>query len=328
VDVELAEVVMKVRVWMVLLALGSTVGTCGAQVFPKLPTKVALHQTATTWWPSPGSGLMWTGTGYGWVTYAEAEQYCLALRLEAPSGGWRLPTEAELDGILNGESISGPTAYHHDKGDPPGRSTEDLIQPAPTTFQYPVWSNYGRGPIIFGSSASYQHVWTSSVGKDGVSRSTMMIGEVMMRANRDLNPTTSRGNYAFCVREMDPAMRADLGHRFLPLALASEAEFHAWADVTAAEAELGGPKYPSWAAPAVVDADSEQGKAARDAEDRLKRAVVAIPKTFRLLKDLAYAQCELGEWPDAVVTLKAARKLNKDDGDVRVALGVAQAKAR
>ena len=59
----------------------------------------SLYNPATTWWPDPQTGLMWTGTSYApgsfWkikpLNWNEANEYCTTLKLGGYTD-WRLPT--------------------------------------------------------------------------------------------------------------------------------------------------------------------------------------------------------------------------------------------
>lgn len=63
-----------------------------------------LTQTATTWWPDPTTGLMWTGQAaegpkmHG-LNWQQAKDYCASLQLGGYST-WRLPTVDEVKAIL------------------------------------------------------------------------------------------------------------------------------------------------------------------------------------------------------------------------------------
>jgi hypothetical protein len=239
-------------------------------------------QQATSWWPDPATGLMWTGyavTGPK-STNAQATAACAALTLDGYSG-WHLPTRNEFEKVTRTEQVQTYDTETIHTRYMPKQTVANLKSPDGTATDYHL--------KFLSSDANF---WTSTVGRvpQDFWVMTYPYPPSSFNARSSVPAGVTRGLQALCARPMD----ADL------LQLAKEANTPS--------------PVPNLAALKAVPV-LQQGEDAmangqfQEAMGYIQQGMAMDPQFLRSLNDLGRVQSYLGQWDDAVSTFQRAGKI-------------------
>ncbi len=280
-------------------------------------TVLAADTTPTTFWPDPQTHLMWTGSDNGsGVTWAQADTFCHTLQLSGFSD-WRMPTIDELmnvTGVVDGGQTPDRTIHHTDGINKtiPGQALPDYME------------------VSFTKSKAFW-LWSSTPAGTGT------VYSINMGVGFHLGKVTSKltdhiAHRTFCVRTMDQQLWNIAQWSFPPGPVASVAVLQSYLSLRSAEALSYYRHYPfsvDGMKPAADQPDPAQAmKNLQQAVTDFQQALALQPNWFQPLKEMGLAQLAMEDWAGAADSLAKARKLDKGDGDVRVALGVAQNKLK
>lgn len=253
----------------------------------------AATSPATTWWPDPSTGLMWTGSDYSayfsGISWAKAGNYCSTLKLDGVTG-WRLPTIDEAKAMLVPANFAG-------RDDP---ATHQRGMPPTPAVYYPAYSSRSfRGGI----SSSGFRVWTSTLVNPKTAW-TVEPGGFFTTVNKTkINDHINKS--AVCVHTMDPST--------LAVAKQVQIDFPV-PDLLTLQAD----------GPLLQGSTSYRNADFQQSLQQAQAALTINPNDAAAAFDVALSYAALQQWNQALTGFQAALKLDKGDGRIKEAITWAQ----